>query len=65
MENKLSNSSLNAQKIFHDVRAMFYLLTPAETYYEKAEEVPDLTKNVNYPTLFDRRINESIICFCI
>lgn len=44
VENKFAN--ITAQRIFFDVRTMFYLLLPSETYYEKAEDVPDLTKNV-------------------
>lgn len=29
-----------------NVKAMFYLLTPNETFYEKTEDVPDFTKKV-------------------
>lgn len=45
VDNKFAN--ITAQGIFFDVRTMFYLLLPSETYYEKTEDVPDLTKNVN------------------
>jgi len=46
---KFSNSSVSPHQtsILFDIRTMFYLMMPSETYYEKAEEVPDLIKNVN------------------
>jgi hypothetical protein len=31
---------------FYGIRSIFYLLTPNETYFEKTEQVPDLTENV-------------------
>lgn len=43
---KFANSSITVEKLFYDVRVMFYMLLPSETYYEKANEVPDLAKNV-------------------
>lgn len=35
-----------------NVKAMFYLLTPNETFYEKTEDVPDFTKKVIFKPLF-------------
>lgn len=32
--------------VLFDLRALFYLLTPSETYYEKVDDVPDITLNV-------------------
>lgn len=40
IDNKFISESL------YGLRSMFYLLTPNETYYEKTEQVPDLTENV-------------------
>ena len=41
-----ANSTSTASEFFFDVRSLFYLLKPHETYYEKIEDVPDLTLNV-------------------
>ena len=30
------------------LRAMFYLLSPTETYYERIEDVPDYVVKVNF-----------------
>jgi hypothetical protein len=38
----------------YGIRSIFYLLTPNETYYEKAEQVPDLTQNVILKFLYSR-----------
>lgn len=41
----MTNSTTPVSSLFFDVRSLFYLLTPRETYYEKVDDVPDLTLN--------------------
>ena len=41
-----TSSQYGISNLFFDVRSLFYLILPGETYYEKAQDVPDITKNV-------------------
>ena len=46
-----TRNNINLNEIVRDqffvLRALFYLLTPNETYIEHVEDVPDLTKKVH------------------
>ena len=50
----LSSQSFLKQNFFA-LRSVFYLLEPSETYYEKVDDVPDITGKVKSVFLFQVR----------
>lgn len=52
---RAANSTVPKNGPLFDLRSLFYLLKPSETFYERKEDVPDITLNVNMCSLWHIR----------